>query len=142
MTAASQHLAQRLAAAIPIFEKPLALSSIPYGYLCSPAHLDEPNLWRLGDQAAVIPSFSGDGMSIALHTAHLAASEYLAHRTPRNLTTQLHAQLHRQIAIATYVSRALVHPASRPFIDLSARLFPTLLAKLAYTTRIPADALL
>jgi flavin-dependent dehydrogenase len=142
MTAASQHLAERLTAAAPILEKPLALSSIPYGYLCSPTDLDEPNLWRLGDQAAAIPSFSGDGMSIALHTAHLAASEYLAHRTSRDFTTQLHAQLYRQITTATYVSRALVHPASRPLIHLSACLFPTLLAKLANTTRIPANALI
>ena len=32
--------------------------------------ISPPDVWRLGDQSAVIPSFSGDGMSIALHSAH------------------------------------------------------------------------
>ncbi len=34
-------------------------------------------MWALGDQAAVIPSFTGDGMSIALHSGCLAAAMYL-----------------------------------------------------------------
>ena len=50
---------------------------------CSMDRAQQPGLWRLGDQAAVIPSFSGDGISIALHSAHLAAESLPARRPPR-----------------------------------------------------------
>ncbi len=60
---------------------------------------DEPaGLYRLGDQMAVTPSFSGDGMSIALHTAfaavetHLAGEDALAYHSahaPGNRTADL-----------------------------------------------------
>jgi menaquinone-9 beta-reductase len=140
MTAANPHLAERLAAATPTLKKPLALSGIPYGHLQSTGA--EPNLWRLGDQAAVIPSFSGDGMSIALHSAHLAASCYLNEKSPSDFTLQLHEQLHRQITTATFVSQTLIHPAARPFLAFAPRLFPAILTKLAAATRIPANALL
>ena len=59
--------------ATPCWPKPLAISPIPYGHLGGPAN----GVWRVGDQAAVIPSFTGDGMSIALHSAFLAAEMYL-----------------------------------------------------------------
>lgn len=140
MTAANPHLAERLTDAQPILDRPLALSGIPYGHLQSPS--SEPNLWRLGDQAAVIPSFSGDGMSIALHSAHLAASLYRKEKSSQDFITQLHAQLHRQIAIATLVSQTIVHPAARPFLALAPRLFPAILTKLAAATRIPTGELL
>ncbi len=38
---------------------------------------DQPGVFRLGDQAAVIPSFCGDGMAIALHSGRLAAEALL-----------------------------------------------------------------
>ena len=59
--------------ATPCWPKPLAISPIPYGHLGGPAD----GMWRVGDQVAVIPSFTGDGMSIALHSAVLAAEMYL-----------------------------------------------------------------
>ena len=74
MRAASPPLDVRLTGATPCWNRPLALSRIPYGHVQRRAD----GLWRLGDQAAVVPSFTGDGMSIALHSAELAASIHLA----------------------------------------------------------------
>ncbi len=65
--AESEHLRERLDGAEAMLERPLSLSRIPYGFVRREA--GEPGLWCMGDQTAVIPSFSGDGMSIALHTA-------------------------------------------------------------------------
>lgn len=135
-------LSRRLARATPILARPLALSSIPYGHLRLSPEPSEPNLWRLGDQTAVIPSFSGDGMSIALHTAHLAAKLYLANLKPVDLSVQLHRTLSRQITLATRISQALVSSRTQPLLRLAARLAPALLPRLASATRIPADALL
>lgn len=49
------------------FEKVSAVGYIPYGFL-SPASSHD-NVYFLGDQRMVIPSFTGDGMAIALSTA-------------------------------------------------------------------------
>ncbi|MDQ2924439.1 MAG: FAD-dependent oxidoreductase, partial [Acidobacteriota bacterium] len=69
------HLAIRLAGAEPLLAKPIAITHIPYGYV---RRTTENGLYCIGDQAAVIPSFTGDGISIALHTARCAVAAYLA----------------------------------------------------------------
>ena len=69
------HLAMRLDGAEPLLNKPITVTHIPYGYI---RRATEDGLYCIGDQAAVIPSFTGDGISIALHTARSAAAAYLA----------------------------------------------------------------
>ncbi len=131
------HLAERLEGATPLLEKPLAVSSIPYGYVRRDAVED---LWSLGDQAAVIPSFTGDGMAIALHTGQLAASMFLAGQTAQAYQRRLHAQLSRQVAFATILSRGMVSPYARRIITTTARLRPNTMDLIARLTRIPASA--
>ena len=80
LSAEVPHLGQRLAGAVPLLDRPLAISGVPYGYLHRPSG-SEP-MWRLGDQAAVIPSFTGDGMSLALHSARLATAALLTGNDP------------------------------------------------------------
>jgi hypothetical protein len=46
------HLRKRLYEAEPLLERPLAIAGLPYGFVAGP----RPGPWRLGDQAAVIPS--------------------------------------------------------------------------------------
>ncbi len=133
---ASPHLAMRLAGALPAIERPLALSSIPYGYLAPP---DMPRLWRVGDQSAVIPSFSGDGMSIALHSAHLAAAMYLGGDSSAAFALRLRHQLRTGITLATAISQLLVRlPQTASIL----RSFPSLLSHIGSATRIPARHLL
>jgi flavin-dependent dehydrogenase len=131
----SEHLAARLEDAQPLFEKPLALSSIPYGMLL---HESEPDLWRLGDQTAVTPSFSGDGMSIALHSAEVAAKLYLKNRTSKELTAKLHHELHSSIAMATTISRLMI---ATPALAHLLRAWPQLLGIFGHCTRVPQTAL-
>lgn len=133
------HLTARLSNATPLLQRPLAVSSIPYGYVRRDA---EDGLWSLGDQAAVIPSFTGDGMAIALHSGRLAASMYLAGETAQAYQRRLHAQLSRQVALATLVSRGMVSPAVRGIMAATVRLRPKTMGMIARWTRIPADALL
>ncbi len=132
----SDYLAQRLEGSEPLLEKPLAISSIPYGLLQSRA---ADGLWRLGDQAAVIPSFSGDGMSIALHSAHLAAQVYLRGGTAESFQRHLCRELRRSVAMATAISRAVI---ANPLLAQFARLWPPLLRHIASSTRVPPNALL
>lgn len=135
MLSCSDHLAERLASARALLQKPLALSSIPYGMLL---HNTEPGLWRLGDQAAVTPSFSGDGMSIALYSAQIASSLYLKGGSSLELATRTRQELRKPIALATTVSRLMIAaPALAPVM----RVWPALLGALAQGTRVPQAAL-
>lgn len=135
MQQASPHLARRLAGAVPQLARPLAVSPIPYGWI---RRETEDGLWWIGDQAAVIPSFSGDGMSIALHSACLAAELCLGGEGAPIYQRRLHAQLKMQVRIATAISRMLV---AVPSVARLASLAPGLMRGIAGTTRIHADLL-
>lgn len=52
-----------------------AIARLPYGWRTGRT---VPGLFRLGDQAAVIPSIVGDGIAIALASGRAAADAYLA----------------------------------------------------------------
>ncbi|MEO6040408.1 MAG: FAD-dependent monooxygenase [Croceibacterium sp.] len=52
-----------------------SLGAVPYGFV---ARTTAAGLFRLGDQAAVIPSLAGEGMAIALASGTLAAHTWLA----------------------------------------------------------------
>lgn len=136
MSAFCAPLAQRLRGARPLLSKPLALSAIPFGLLLSHA---EPGLWRLGDQAAVIPSFTGDGISIALHSAQVAAELYLQGGTSAQLAQRLHRELRAPVSLATALARLVI--AAPPLVH-AARIWPRLLCHLAAHTRVPGSAML
>ncbi len=126
------HLAQRLNGATPCWERPLAMTSIPFGFVETRAD----GLWRLGDQAAVIPSFVGDGMAIALHSARLAARTYLKGGSAEAYQLRLARDVGGQVKRAALLSRVLVRPRGQWLAAAAARTFPNLLAVVAQTTRI------
>ena len=116
----------------------MAISPIPYGYLAARSS----GLWRIGDQAAVIPSFTGDGMSIALHSASLAAQMYLAGKSADEYLRTLRAQLSRGMFLATWGSRAMVASPGHLLVPFYYSLFPNAMRWMAASTRIPEQALL
>ena len=131
-------LDDRLTRATPCWPKPLAISPIPYGHLGGPAN----GVWRVGDQAAVIPSFTGDGMSIALHTGVLAAEMYLDGKGPDEYLLRVTDQLRTGMHFASGLSRAMVTPAARALAPALLSLIPGAIAQIALSTRIPERALL
>jgi flavin-dependent dehydrogenase len=96
-------LGQRLAGAVPLLDRPLAISGVPYGYLHRPAPGESG--WRLGDQAAVIPSFTGDGMSLALHSARLATTALLTGAGPADYLAWLARDAGGAVRRATALQR-------------------------------------
>jgi flavin-dependent dehydrogenase len=70
----SPALADRLAT-LPPQPRIDAIGHVPYGWR---ARDTRPGLFRLGDQAAVIPSLAGEGIGIALASAHSAVDHWLA----------------------------------------------------------------
>jgi flavin-dependent dehydrogenase len=131
------HIAQRLRGASALWERPLAVSSIPYGYLAGRPF----GLWAVGDQAAVIPSFTGDGMAIALHSGTLAAQMYLAGESAESYQRMLHGHLSRSVGLATALSRAMVMGVGRALAPAGLTIFPGAMHWIARSTRIPARAL-
>jgi flavin-dependent dehydrogenase len=133
----NRHLRARLEGGEPLWKRPLAISPIPYGYLAN----ETRGVWRVGDQAAVIPSFTGDGMSIAMHSAALAAQMYLEGRSIDEFNRTLHTQLHRGMQLATKVSRGLVTDLGRSLAPLALAILPGGMRWIAAATRIPEGAL-
>jgi flavin-dependent dehydrogenase len=134
----NRHLKQRLQGAKTLWDRPLAISSIPYGHLAGQAS----GLWCVGDQAAVIPSFTGDGMSIALHSAALAADMYLTGDSAEQYNHRLHAQLSRGMGLATCLSRTIVTKAGCSLALFGLSVFPDAMQWIAASTRIPKQAML
>lgn len=133
----SAHLASRLQGAVPTLDRPLAISSIPYGY-CVNDTAQENSPWHLGDQAAVIPSFSGDGMAIAFYTAQRAAQLYLQGEPPTVFHHEIRRRFRRRLQWTTMLSNLLI---TTPALAHAIRLRPTLLTQIFTATRIPQAAL-
>ncbi|MBS1804358.1 MAG: NAD(P)/FAD-dependent oxidoreductase [Acidobacteria bacterium] len=121
----------------PCWLKPLAISPIPYGYVAKTSN----GIWRIGDQAAVIPSFTGDGMSIALHSANLASEMFLAGRSADEYLAQLQGHLQNGMSIANSLSRMMVTSTGRMLATGVLSLVPGALGRIAGWTRIPERAL-
>lgn len=132
------HLEDRLTGADEILERPITIAGVPYGYL----HLDRGDgIFRLGDQFAVIPSFSGDGMSIAMHSGRMAANAILAGTSAAAYHFATRQQLAPQVMLANRLYR-LTRPAPMQALAVAAAQFwPGLLTWIASATRVPDAAL-
>lgn len=133
----NRQLRRRLMGAEALRPRPLAISPIPYGYLAGPSY----GLWRIGDQAAVIPSFTGDGISIALHSASLAAQMRLLGNTPDEYISALRRQLRQSMRLATCLSRAMVTTLGRGSAPTVLSCVPGTMRFIAAATRVPRSAI-
>jgi flavin-dependent dehydrogenase len=129
-------LAARLDGAQQRLDRPVAIFRVPYGFVHRAAPEDQPNVLRLGDQMGVIPSFSGDGMAIALHTAFAAVATL---DDPAAYHARLRRDLHGQIGRAMLLHR--LGQAQPRLLTLAARAWPGALALVARLTRVPSASL-
>jgi menaquinone-9 beta-reductase len=135
------HLRNRLRDAEPLLEHPISIFRVPYGYVCRPSRTDPPGVFRLGDQCAVTPSFSGDGMSIALHSATMAVDAYLAGAGADLYHRRMRQDVAGQIMRAGWLYRVgRWAPAQSALVRL-ARSWPRGLQLAASWTRLPSLAL-
>ena len=134
-------LAERLAGA-SWMSPAQTIYRVPYGHVHRSLPEHPAGLWRLGDQAVVIPSFTGDGMALALHSAALAANE-MAHG---GSAAQYHARLRRdvlaQVARAHALYRLGQGPLGRGALLALVKRWPALLGFIAAMTRVSPQRLL
>jgi flavin-dependent dehydrogenase len=127
------HLARRLAGAEPLLAKPIAITRIPYGYI---RRTTDDGLYCIGDQAAVIPSFTGDGISIALHTARCAAVAYLAAEAAPLFQAKLRSALLPQMRLAEFAADGLSNSLARAVLPFCLRVWPGVMRMTARLTRV------
>ena len=116
-------------------EAPDAVANVPYGWR---ALETEPGTFRLGDQAAVIPSLAGEGMAIAIASAGAAAEAYLQGGAAAAQGYQRHfaAQTRRPVSVAHAAWQLAERPAAARIGVGAAQMVPGLLPLLARLTRI------
>ena len=131
------HLEDRLNGSDELLDRPITISGVPYGYL----HNDNGDgIYRLGDQFAVIPSFSGDGMSMAMHSGRAAADAVLRGIDASAYHAARRAELAPQVRVADRLYRLARPPWMQALAVRVARLWPSLLPAIARATRVPEAA--
>lgn len=130
-------LARRLGAAEPLLHQPLTIANLPYGYVCTPQAGREDHLFRLGDQAAMTASLTGDGMALALRSAFLAAESLAAGTSPAAYHERIGKLAATQVRRAMLLQRLTETPLGMLAGSAVLRLWPRLLTVLAGATRLP-----
>jgi flavin-dependent dehydrogenase len=138
LVASVPHLAMRLAGADARQPRPLAVAGMPYGWLAGegPTH----PVYRLGDQAAVIPSFTGDGMAMALQSARVAADAVREGTLPSSYQRGLARTFRGPVRKAGFVAALAAPPLAQHLLAAAGNAAPWLVAKLAGATRLGAAA--
>ncbi len=112
-----------------------AIGHVPYGWRTADT---APGLFRLGDQAGVIPSLAGEGMGLALASGDAAAAAWRhggADAAPA-FQRRLAARMARPFAIANAVWRAGENPRIAGVLTSLASSFPSLVRWASRATRI------
>ena len=96
----------------------------------------EAPVYRIGDQAAVIPSFTGDGMAMALRSARHAAECLLNGESPERYYRRLAAAFRRPMRLAAMVAHLANAPLVQRLLVSADFLSPWLIGKVAAGTRV------
>jgi menaquinone-9 beta-reductase len=110
-----------------------AIASVPYGWR---ARETTRGVYRLGDQAGVIPSLAGEGMGIALASGVLAGEAVLRGETAEAFQRRLAGRTRRPIAVACAILDLAEHPATAAKLVQAMRFAPGLATLLARITRV------
>jgi flavin-dependent dehydrogenase len=131
------------------------VAPVPYGYVRAEAPW--PGVFCVGDQLAVIPSLTGDGMTLALATGRdagrvLAQPLLRARRAGRDphaggaasrlASSTYHARavslVRRQIRVATWVQALFARPQQLNVLLRGGRLLSPVVRAVLHATRVPA----
>ena len=141
LCATQPHLASRLEGATAFCPRPISIFRVPFGFVHRESKSDKAGLFRLGDQIGVIASFTGDGMSIALHSAIVACDYYLRGLPAIAYHRHMRKDISPQIACADWLYGFMANTAGQSLIMMVAELWPGSLGFAASLTRIPQRAL-
>jgi flavin-dependent dehydrogenase len=133
---ANPSLAAVLAGAEPLLPRPLTIAGIPYGFVHRPDPADACNVYRVGDQLAVIPSLTGDGMAMALRSGIEAAAAITQGIPPITYHAHHAAARRRQMRTAGLVAATLKTAWGRAAVTRIAAAMPSLIDTAVRRTRV------
>jgi flavin-dependent dehydrogenase len=110
-----------------------AIAAVPYGWRATST---QDGVFRLGDQAAVIPSLAGEGMGIALASGVMAAESVARGDNAPAYQRALARRTLRPVAIARAVLAAAERPPTASMLVAMMRSAPGLAQLLARATRV------
>jgi flavin-dependent dehydrogenase len=123
-----------LAGALFLSERPAAIAAIPYGYVRRTAIAE--NVFALGDQLAVIPSFTGDGTSLALSSGVGAAQAVLAGQSAAEFQSAFLTRIRAQLLWARAVDATFKSAPLRTLGIGAVAAVPALAQVIARLTRL------
>lgn len=130
----SPYLKARLAGARSLWPKPLAVYGTPYGYIHARGS-PQPGLFRLGDQMAVIPSFAGDGIAMAMHSAILAAGIHTRGGDVKSYYRKARKEFERPVRNARILDSLMSHSTGRKLAILTSGM-PGVMTRAINSTRL------
>ncbi len=113
---------------------PAAVSGIPYGYTRRAAIA--PNVYALGDQLCVIPSFTGDGTSLALSSGVAAAHAILDGVPAQRFQEAFLARARSQLLWASAVDATFKSAPARALTVAATAALPSLARLVVNLTRV------
>lgn len=119
----------------PLLPRPVTIANLPYGH----RHAGHPEecAYRIGDQAAMTASLTGDGMAIALRSAW-AAVRHIQDGVPPTLHhNRLRAMVGRQVRMGLALQSVSESPLLGPVGRAALALWPGILPHLTRITRLP-----
>lgn len=119
----------------PLFDKPLTVANLDYGRL--PRTGGDDPVFRLGDQAAMTASLTGDGMAIALRSAWLAAQCLRSGQSAPDYHRRLAAMVGPQVRRGMWLQSGAERPLLRQICLGLLRMRPGLLKTAIAVTRLP-----
>ena len=133
LASALPSLAERLAGAEPLWNKPLAVVCPTGGYL----HRERGTaVYRVGDRLAHIPPFTGDGLAIALASAALAVGHIRRGRPPDAYLAAARQLTASPIRLASIVSGLARSSGGRNLMLAAAVCAPSLIRTIVRRTRL------
>jgi flavin-dependent dehydrogenase len=124
-------LAIRLAGAI--VSPAQAVANVPYGWR---AQAGDPDLYRVGDQAGVIPSLAGEGIGVAILSGQAAADAIARGEPAGNFQRAFSRRLQAPFGLAHLLWRAAEIPATASLLVGAVAIAPALASLAATLTRV------
>lgn len=124
-----------LSESMPVWDRAKTVANLPYGH-CDKSAQGQHGLFIVGDQFAVLPSFTGTGISFAMASGALAAKHIAASSPASAYAQEARAMARKVLRRALPLHRLLQRPSFAHVAMAALGFVPNLLPFIAKATRV------
>ena len=124
-----------LAESMPVWDRAKTVANLPYGH-CDKANQAQRGLFVVGDQFAVLPSFTGTGISFAMASGALAARHVATSSPSSSYAQEARVMARKVLRRALPLHRLLQRPTFAHVAMAALGFVPNLLPFIAKGTRV------